>query len=132
MESGIATILNPSVKAIKRSKVEPALIVQGFVAEYSHTAALLLGWHAGQPTKSFWTETKAPRAERLPLGAFRCKKCGFLEFYSGAKFAAAIKSPNLDARPNDEECGYATGPIRTLLARPSSSVFSLASVARLL
>jgi hypothetical protein len=27
-------------------------MVQGFVPEYSHAAALLLGWHPGQPTKS--------------------------------------------------------------------------------
>jgi hypothetical protein len=63
-------------------------MVQGFVPEYSHAAALVLGWHLGQPKKSFWRETKAPRAEGVPIGAFRCQKCGFLEFYSDAKFAA--------------------------------------------
>ena len=61
----------------------------GFVPDYySHAAGLVGSWHAGQPKKSFWTRTKAPHAEGLPIGAFRCQNCGFLEFYSDAKFAA--------------------------------------------
>ena len=63
-------------------------MVQGFVPDYSHQQALLEGWHEGQPKKSFWTETKAPRAEGIPVGAFRCEKCGFLELYADRKYAA--------------------------------------------
>ena len=64
-------------------------MVQGFVPDfYSHGAALVGGWHEGQPKKSFWTMAKARRSEGLPIGAFRCQKCGFLEFYSDPKFAA--------------------------------------------
>ena len=63
-------------------------MVQGFVPDYSHGATLVGGWHAGQPKKSFWTTTKAPLAEGVPIGAFRCRECGFLEFYSDRKFAA--------------------------------------------
>jgi predicted Zn-ribbon and HTH transcriptional regulator len=65
-------------------------MVQGFVPDYFHGggAALVGGWFAGQPKKSFWKTTKAPRAEGVPIGAFRCQKCGFLELYSDAKFAA--------------------------------------------
>jgi Domain of unknown function (DUF6487) len=62
-------------------------MVQGFVPDYSH--AIIVGsWHQGKPKKSFWTGTKAPRADGVPIGAFRCEKCGFLEFYSDLKFAA--------------------------------------------
>ena len=61
----------------------------GFVPDYySHAAIRVGGWHAGQPKKSFWTRTKAPLAEGLAIGAFRCQQCGFLEFYSDPKFAA--------------------------------------------
>jgi len=61
----------------------------GFVPDYySHAAVFVGSWHAGQPKKSFWTRTKAAHAEGLPIGAFRCQKCGFLEFYSDVKFAA--------------------------------------------
>ena len=63
-------------------------MVQGFVPEYSHKDALLVSWREGQPKKSFWTTTKAPRGAGVPIGAFRCQKCGFLEFYADPKFAA--------------------------------------------
>ena len=63
-------------------------MVQGFVPDYSYGAVLVECWHEGQPKKSFWTSTKAPLLDGMPIGAFRCQKCGFLEFYSDPKFAA--------------------------------------------
>jgi hypothetical protein len=63
-------------------------MVQGFVPDYSQNAVLVAGWQAGQPKKSFWTKTKAPVLEGVPIGAFACTKCGFLEFYAGPRFAA--------------------------------------------
>jgi len=64
-------------------------MLPGFVPDYfSHAASRVGSWHAGQPKKSFWTRTKAPPSNGLPIGAFRCQQCGFLEFYSDAKFAA--------------------------------------------
>ena len=63
-------------------------MIQGFVPDYSHAAILIGSWHEGSPKKSFWTKTKAPFADGLPIGAFRCEKCGFLEFYADANFAA--------------------------------------------
>ena len=63
-------------------------MVQGFVADYSMAAALVASWHAGQPKKKLVGHTKAPLAEGVPIGAYRCQECGFLEFYSDLKFAA--------------------------------------------
>ena len=66
-------------------------MVQGFVPDYTLGGALVIGWVAGHPKKSLWIKTKAPVGKLiggLPIGAFRCEKCGFLEFYSDAKFAA--------------------------------------------
>ena len=63
-------------------------MIQGFVPDYTEGATLVGGWHKGQPNKSFWTGTKAPLRDGMPIGAFRCQKCGFLEFYSDPKFAA--------------------------------------------
>jgi len=63
-------------------------VAQGFVPDYTHQRALVEGWHEGQPKKSFWTSTQAPRLEGVPIGAFACTKCGFLEFYAGPRFAA--------------------------------------------
>ena len=64
-------------------------MVQGFVPDFfQHGATYVEAWHPGQPKKSFWTRTKARVAEGVPIGAFRCRKCGFLEFYADAKFKA--------------------------------------------
>lgn len=63
-------------------------MAQGFVADYSMAAALVASWHAGHPKKKLVGHTKGPRSEGLPIGAFRCQKCGFLEFYADPQFAA--------------------------------------------
>ena len=63
-------------------------MAQGFVPDYSHGTINVMRWHAGQPKKSFWTGTKARLPEGVPIGAFRCQRCGFLEFYCDARFAA--------------------------------------------
>ena len=63
-------------------------MAQGFVADYSMRAALVASWHAGQPRKKLIGHTKAPRDEGMPIGAYRCKECGFLEFYADPKFTA--------------------------------------------
>jgi len=63
-------------------------MAQGFIPDYSHAAIIVGSWHEGQPKKSFWSRTKAPLAEGVPIGAFRCKKCGFLELYADPSFGA--------------------------------------------
>ena len=63
-------------------------MVQGFVPDYTYGINLVGSWHEGQPRKSFWKGTKAPMSGGTPIGAFRCAECGYLEFYSDAKFAA--------------------------------------------
>lgn len=63
-------------------------MVQGFIPDYSDGPIYVEGWIEGQPAKSFWTKTKAAKGEGIPIGAFRCEKCGFLEFYADSKFAA--------------------------------------------
>ena len=63
--------------------------MQGFVPDFAHGAVLVPGWQAGEPKKSFLGIIKTKRKEAVPIGAFRCSKCGFLEFYADAKFAAS-------------------------------------------
>jgi hypothetical protein len=63
-------------------------MIQGFVPDYTQGAALVLAWHQDQPKRSFWRSTKAPFLDGIPIGSFRCQKCGFLEFYANAEFAA--------------------------------------------
>jgi hypothetical protein len=63
-------------------------MVQGFVVDYSMRAALAASWHSGHPRKKLVGHTKAPRADGLPIGAYRCDQCGFLELYADPRFAA--------------------------------------------
>ena len=63
-------------------------MVQGFVPDYTQQVAVVESWQEGQPKKSWWTRTKAPVNQGIPIGAFRCEKCGFLELYADPKFAA--------------------------------------------
>ena len=63
------------------------LMEQGFVLDNTHGGALVSQWARGAPLKSFWLGTKQPDAQ-LPIGAFRCSSCGYLEAYARQEFAA--------------------------------------------
>jgi hypothetical protein len=63
-------------------------MVQGFVPDYAQGRVMVGAWHPGQPKWSFWKRKTAYDEDAVPIGAFRCPKCGFLEFYADAKFAA--------------------------------------------
>ena len=45
-------------------------------------------WAAGAPRKSFWLGTKLPDEALVPIGAYRCSSCGYLELYARQDFAA--------------------------------------------
>ena len=57
-------------------------MVRGFVPDFSHGAILVGNWYSGEPKKSFWTGTKRPVTTGIPIGAFRCSGCGYLEFFA--------------------------------------------------
>lgn len=63
-------------------------MVRGFLPDQSYGATLVGNWYPGDPEKSFWTGTKRRPLIGLPVGAFRCEKCGFLELYADNRFAA--------------------------------------------
>jgi hypothetical protein len=60
----------------------------GFVFDFTHGARLVSKWAPGPPKKSFWVGTKMPEQKTIPIGAFRCESCGFLEHYARPEFAA--------------------------------------------
>jgi hypothetical protein len=60
---------------------------QGFIVDNNHLTRGVAHWAPGAPQSSFWSGTQIPK-ELLPLGAFRCLTCGYLEFYAGNEFAA--------------------------------------------
>ena len=65
-------------------------MVQGFIPDYAYgeSQQLVSSWIEGHPKKSWFTGTKVSWEGRIPIGAFRCKGCGYLEFYADEKFAA--------------------------------------------
>ena len=65
-------------------------MVQGFIPDQAHATKLVPYWVEGQPKRSFFTGDikNIPVEGGIPIAAFRCHSCGYLEFYAGAKFAA--------------------------------------------
>ena len=64
-------------------------MLQGFVPDMGHgIAANVLSWHPGHPQKAFWGVTRTEIHEKIPIGAYRCRKCGFLEFYANPEYGA--------------------------------------------
>lgn len=61
-------------------------MVQGFIPDFARNGAYVGCWHEGKPQKSFWTGTKITASAALPIGAFRCQNCGYLEFYANPEF----------------------------------------------
>jgi hypothetical protein len=61
---------------------------QGFIFDMAHGTRLVSHWAPGAPQKSFWFGTRLPEEKLIPIGAFRCESCGFLESYARDEFAA--------------------------------------------
>jgi Domain of unknown function (DUF6487) len=63
---------------------------QGFVIDNSYGERIVSHRAAGAPRKSFWTGTRVEKGEKMiPIGAYRCNSCGYLEAYAKAEFAAS-------------------------------------------
>jgi hypothetical protein len=58
---------------------------QGFVADKTHLAVEVITWRPGPPETSFLSGTKLPTGS-LPIAAFCCEHCGYLEFYANKLF----------------------------------------------
>ncbi len=63
-------------------------MVQGFIVDRTDVGVAVSSWFEGAPKSSFWSGTKAPDVNRIPIGTFRCSACGFLESYARPEFAA--------------------------------------------
>jgi hypothetical protein len=64
-------------------------MVRGFVPVFMQDRSLVSRWAMGVPRRSFWMGLKVvAEKDTVPIGAFRCASCGFLEFYARSEFAA--------------------------------------------
>ncbi len=61
-------------------------MVRGFILVFAYGRSV--DWHEGVPRKSLWQRTSEPNTEGIPVTAFRCSNCGFMEFYSHKKHKA--------------------------------------------
>ncbi len=64
-------------------------MVQGFMPDYTFIARWVSSWVEGPPHRSYLSYIKVPIGGGVPIAAFRCKNCGYLEFYADNKFAAS-------------------------------------------
>jgi hypothetical protein len=64
------------------------VMVRGFVFDQTHGGGLVSRWMSGVPRKSFWTGVQRPAEAPIPIAAFRCAACGYLESYARESFAA--------------------------------------------
>jgi predicted nucleic-acid-binding Zn-ribbon protein len=63
-------------------------MVQGFTFESEGPRRMVSSWVEGAPEKAFWHSAKVSAEKCVPVGSFRCSKCGFLELYARPEFAA--------------------------------------------
>ena len=66
-------------------------MVHGFTIDTDGATRKVGTWVESEPEKTgvlFWASTKVPKDKCVPMGAFRCSACGFLEFYARPEFAA--------------------------------------------
>ena len=56
---------------------------KGFLLDRAHGGAGVMSWIEGKPRRSFWFGLKVTRRTTLvPLTAYRCPSCGYLESYA--------------------------------------------------
>jgi hypothetical protein len=63
-------------------------MVQGFLIDRGHYNAITVGnWAEGHPQKYWLGGIKTPKEKKIPIGAFRCPSCGYVELYASDVFA---------------------------------------------
>ena len=62
-------------------------MLRGFVPDSTYGATMLTGWVQGSARKRWFGGIKWPKGA-VPVGAFRCEGCGYLELYARDEFAA--------------------------------------------
>jgi predicted nucleic-acid-binding Zn-ribbon protein len=63
-------------------------MIQGFVPNNFHNNLQIPTWCEGIPKKSFLGGVDAQSDVNIPIGAFRCQNCGYLELYAKQEYTA--------------------------------------------
>jgi hypothetical protein len=57
-------------------------MAEGLVIDNTHGARGVSSWLEGAPVKSIWVGLKLQGKKPVPIQAYRCTRCGFLENYA--------------------------------------------------
>ena len=57
----------------------------GYLPDAAYAGQQIGRWAPGPATKSRWTVTKVAK-ETIPMCAFRCSECGYVELYARDEF----------------------------------------------
>jgi len=57
-------------------------MIKGFVMELPTGREAVSTWVEGDVEKSFWTGIKFRKKRRMPIVAYCCDKCGYIEHYA--------------------------------------------------
>jgi hypothetical protein len=62
---------------------------RGFIPDLAPGGQRLVPrWMRGAAKKSFWMGTKEPLTHSIPIAAFRCESCGYVETCARLEFEA--------------------------------------------
>ena len=60
----------------------------GFIPDFGDQGARQSSFYAGDPRRAWFGGVKINENDAMPVGAYCCVACGFLEFYASEKFRA--------------------------------------------
>ena len=55
---------------------------EGYMPDFTYGNIAVTSWIAGAPETSIWRGLKLSGKDRIPVTAYRCTQCGFLELYA--------------------------------------------------
>lgn len=73
---------DPQANSISCGKCA-GLMEEGFIPDFGHYEFVRpVRWIEGKPEKSFWTGTNIDDRREANITAYRCRECGYVEFYA--------------------------------------------------
>lgn len=58
---------------------------EGYLLDHNQHLQTVTEWIEGAPEKSFWTGLRVKGRQRLPVTAWRCGRCGYVELNAASR-----------------------------------------------
>lgn len=65
-------------------------MVRGWLPDMGYAEVRVGAWAEGEPRDTFFFGTEDPK-EKIPMAAFRCSSCGYVEFFAREEFGSNQK-----------------------------------------